>query len=370
MQQISEHKRQLLKLSLVSGIGPRLLPRLLEHFGSAQAVFEASLSQLGQVEKVGPHVASSIQAARNDGLVDRVVEHCNDNGVKLLCIDEATYPKLLLELHDPPVVLYMRGELTKSDELSIGIVGSRHATPYGRMATELFARGLARANLTIVSGLARGIDTIAHRSALEVGGRTIAFLGSSVTDVYPSENKKLAEEVANQGAVLSETHPFARTKPGVFPQRNRLISGISLGVIIVEAAERSGALITASHAGEQGRDLFAVPGSIQSRMSRGTNKLIRDGAILVQDPNDVIDHLGPLFEHVTLDDQTTIRHPAEMKLNEPEMKVLQAIDSEPTDMDVIVAKSGLNVSAVLATISVLQMRKLIRRISARLVQRV
>jgi DNA processing protein len=279
-------------------------------------------------------------------------------------------PPLLQELPDAPVVLYVQGAFTAADQLSIGIVGTRHASAYGRTAAELFGRGLARAGLTIVSGLARGIDTAAHEAALEVGGRTIAFLGSSLTDIYPAENTELAARIAKQGAVASETPPFAKTKPGVFPQRNRLISGMSLGVLIVEAAERSGALITASHAGEQGRDVFAVPGSIQSRTSRGCNKLIRDGAILVQDASDVIEHLGPLFQDTKLQDDRTIRHPGEMLLNDMETCVLQSIQVEPTDIDEITAKSGYNISQVLATISVLHMRKLIRRLSARTVQRI
>ncbi len=363
-------RRAYLQLSLVSGVGPRLLRRLLNHFGSASAVFSATLRQLGEVEMIGPQVASAVQAARNDSLVDRVLEHCNEHGVRVLTALDAEVPKLLGELVDAPSVLYIKGRFEAADALSLAIVGTRHATPYGRAATELFARSLSRAGLTIVSGLARGIDAIAHTAALEVNGRTIAFLGSSVTDIYPAENAKLAEQIAQCGALVSETHPFAKTKPGVFPQRNRLISGMSLGVLVVEAADRSGSLITASHAGEQGRDLFAVPGSIQSRMSRGSNRLIRDGAILVQDPNDVLDHLGPLFEQANIDDDRTIRHPAEMKLNETEMKVLQAINTEPTDIDVITAASGLNISQVLSTISVLQMRKLIRRLSARSIERV
>ena len=233
------------------------------------------------------------------------------------------------------------------------------------MVTEMLARGLSRSGLTIVSGLARGIDAVAHREALETGGRTLALLGSSVTNIYPPEHDQLAIDVAKQGAVISETHPFSKPKSGVFPQRNRLISGLSLGVIVVEAADRSGALITASHAGEQGRDLFAVPGPITSRMSRGTNKLLRDGAILVRDAQDVLDHLGPLVEAAQIAPGRSIHHPAELKLNEIEQKILQAVQVEPTDVDEIVVGTGLEVPRVLSTLSVLEMRGLIRRTSGR-----
>lgn len=367
---LSAEQRAWLQLSLVSGVGSRIFRRLIDHFGSASEVLSVTLRQLGEVQHVGPQLASAIQAARADGYVDRVQTECSVNNIRILCGDDVEVPPLLKELPDAPVVLYVQGAFTAADQLAIGIVGTRHASAYGRNAAELFGRGLARAGLTIVSGLARGIDTAAHEAALEVGGRTIAFLGSSLTDIYPAENKDLAAKIAKQGVVVSEAPPFAKTKPGVFPQRNRLISGMSLGVLIVEAAERSGALITATHAGEQGRDVFAVPGSIQSRTSRGCNRLIRDGAILVQDPSDVIEHLGPLFQDTKLEDDRTIRHPAEMLLNDMETSVLQSIQVEPTDIDEITAKSGYNISQVLATISVLHMRKLIRRLSARSVQRI
>lgn len=369
-ESLSGEQQAWLQLSLVNGVGSRIFRRLIDHFGSAKEVFSATLRQLGDVQHVGPQVAAAIQAARYDSHVERVLDQCTEHNIRILCGDDAQMPPLLQELPDAPVVLYVQGTFTAADQLSIGIVGTRHASAYGRTAAELFGRGLARAGLTIVSGLARGIDTAAHEAALEVGGRTIAFLGSSLTDIYPAENTELAARIAKQGAVASETPPFAKTKPGVFPQRNRLISGMSLGVLIVEAAERSGALITASHAGEQGRDVFAVPGSIQSRTSRGCNKLIRDGAILVQDASDVIEHLGPLFQDTKLQDDRTIRHPGEMLLNDMETCVLQSIQVEPTDIDEITAKSGYNISQVLATISVLHMRKLIRRLSARTVQRI
>ena len=234
---------------------------------------------------------------------------------------------------------------------------------------ERLSKSLARYGITIVSGLARGIDAICHRGAIDSNGRTIAVLGSSVTDIYPPEHKELAEQVVEHGVLLSETHPFSKPKAGVFPQRNRLISGLSLGTIVVEAADRSGSLITARHAGEQGRDLFAVPGPATSRMSRGCNQLIRDGAILIQDAEDVIEHLGPLVEKAALGDGNVVHHPTELQLNEIENAVLQAIDSMPTDVDQVIAVSKLPVPRVLSTLSVLEMRGLIKRLSGRTVVR-
>ncbi|MDZ4850293.1 MAG: DNA-processing protein DprA [Pirellulaceae bacterium] len=365
----ASERRAYLQLALVNGIGPRLMTSLLDFFELPSKVLSSSRTQLSEIARIGPKLADAIYRSNNDNLVDRVFAHCTENHVRILIPYDDAYPALLKEIADPPLALYIRGEFKPEDQLSIGIVGTRHATHYGRTVAEGLGRSLARAGLTIVSGLARGIDAYAHRAALEVDGRTIAFLGSSVTDVYPSEHASLAVEIASHGAVVSETHPFSKPKPGVFPQRNRLISGISLGVIIVEAAERSGALITASHAGEQGRDLFAVPGAVNSRMSRGCNRLIRDGAILVQDAQDVLEHLGPLVGSARISDDRIVRHPVELQLNIQEQAVLQAIEMTPSDMDDVIVRSGLAVSRVLSTVSALEMRGLIRRVGGRSVQR-
>ena len=223
--------------------------------------------------------------------------------------------------------------------------------------------------MTIVSGLARGIDAAAHRAALQAGGRTLAVLGSGVLNIYPPEHGPLAEEIRGRGALISENPPFSEPQSGVFPQRNRLISGLTLGVIVVEAAERSGALISARHAMEQGREVFAVPGRVDSRTSRGCHRLIRDGAKLVECVEDVLDEFGPLVEATPRPDGTVMHHPAELQLNELELQVLNAIPSEATSIDQIVATSGLPVQRVLATISVLEMRSLIRRVSGNSVMR-
>jgi DNA processing protein len=363
-------RRDYLRLALVYGVGPRLMASLLDYFESPTEVLAASRTQLNEVARVGPKLADAICNARYDDLVDRVLEHSENHGVRILIPEDDEFPSLLNEIAAPPLMLFIRGELAPEDQLSIGIVGTRHPTHYGRVVAEGLARSLSRAGLTIVSGLARGIDAYAHRATIETGGRTIAFLGSSVTDVYPAEHSELADEIAAHGAVISETDPFSKPKAGVFPQRNRLISGISLGVIVVEAAQRSGALITATHAGEQGRDIFAVPGPVNSRMSQGCNHLIRDGAILIQNAQDVLDHLGPLFESVHIAPDKVVRNPVELKLNEQEQLVLQAIESIPSDIDEVIVRCGLSVSRVLSTVSALEMRGLIRRVGGRSVQRV
>ena len=301
--------------------------------------------------------------------VEAQIALCREHGIDILTMSHASYPRMLREIHDPPGVLFVRGALKPSDALAISIVGTRHGTQYGLRQAERLAGGLARAGLTIVSGLARGVDAAAHRGALVAGGRTIAVLASGVMRIYPPEHDKLAEEVAACGALVSESPPHSEPLAGTFPQRNRLISGMSLGVIIVEAGQRSGALITARHAMEQGREVFAVPGNVDSRTSRGCHRLIRDGAKLVESADDVLEELGPLVEAAPRDDGQVIHHPAELLLNDLEQKVLSAVGSEATPIDQIISQTGLPAAQVLSTLSVLEMRRLVRRLGGAAVVR-
>jgi DNA processing protein len=360
----------LLRLSLIPGVGPKMRKKLLERFGTPAAVLAAAPSELREIEGVGPKLLQKI-ASEEHREYDAAAEiaTCRELGIDILSENHPGYPRLLKEIHDPPGVLFVRGALKPQDSLAIGIVGTRHATPYGLRQAERLAASLSRAGLTIVSGLARGVDAAAHRGALAAGGRTIAVLASGVMNIYPPEHDKLAAEVAAQGALVSESPPHMEPLAGTFPQRNRLISGLSLGVIIVEAADRSGALITARHAYEQGKEVFAVPGSVENRTSRGCHRLIRDGAKLVETADDVLEELGPLVEATPRDDGVVVHHPAELLLNELEQQVLSAIPAEATPLDAIIAASGLPVPQVLATISVLEMRRLVRRLSGTTVMR-
>ena len=358
-----------LRLAMISGVGPRIRQALLERFGSARAVLAAAPDELREVQGVGPKLAQNI--ADDDKIdVEQEIAVCREHGIRILTQSGDEYPRVLREIHDPPGVLFVKGCLAAEDALAIGIVGTRHGTQYGLRQAERLAGSLARAGLTVVSGLARGIDAAAHRGALAAGGRTLAVLASGVLNIYPPEHDKLAAEVIAQGALLSESPAYAQPMSGAFPQRNRLISGLSLGVIVVEAPERSGALITARHAMEQGREVFAVPGPVDGRAARGCHRLIRDGAKLVETADDVLEELGPLVEAAPRDDGPPIHHPAELQLNELEQKVLSAVGSDPTSIDQIVAQSGLPVSRVLSTISVLEMRRLVRRLSGTTVVRI
>jgi DNA processing protein len=354
-----------LRLSLVDGVGCRTLRRLVLRFGSAANVLKASLRDLGQVERIGPKIASGIRDPAVGEYAKTVQAICKENSIELLFPGDSRIPTLLTEISDPPLVLYLQGDFSPEDALSIGLVGTRHATAYGRYMAERLTRGLCGYGCTIVSGLARGIDGVCHRKALECGGRTIAVLGSSLTEIYPPEHSDLAKSIRSQGALISETPPLAKPKAGVFPQRNRIISGLSLGVVVVEAAERSGSLITARHAGEQGRDVFAVPGQASAPTSRGSNRLIRDGALLVQDAEDILEHIGPLSRSAKLSCGQIVQQPKELILNEIEQKVLQAIDVLPTDIDQVVQRSQLAVSQVLSTLSVLELKGAIKRTGGR-----
>jgi DNA processing protein len=288
---------------------------------------------------------------------------CREHGIDILTETHAAYPRALREIHDPPGVLFVRGTLKPNDALAVGIVGTRQGTQYGLRQAERLAGGLARAGLTIISGLARGIDGAAHRAVIAAGGRTVAVLAGGVLKIYPPEHRELAEEILKHGAVVSEASCDTIIQGGMFPQRNRVISGLSLGVIVVEAGDRSGALITARHAMEQGREVFAVPGRVEDRSSRGCHQLLRDGAKLVQSADDVLEELGPLFTPTTSDAGRVIHNPAELQLNELEQQVLAAVATDPTSIDQVVDATGLPVPQVLSTISVLEMRHLIRRLS-------
>lgn len=357
------------RLSLVSGVGPRTRKSLLERFGSAAATLAAPPSQLREVPGVGAKIARAIVEARQTIDVEAELRLCHEHGLTVLVDRDARYPAMLNQIHDPPSVLYLRGELSPNDALAIAIVGTRHATQYGLQQAERLAAGLARAGLTIVSGLARGIDAAAHRGALKAAGRTIAVLGSGLLNIYPPENRELAEQIAGHGALLSEAPPRSQPMSGAFPQRNRIITGLSLGVIVVEAALRSGALISAEHAMEQGREVFAVPGRVDSTASRGCHRLLREGAKLVESVDDVLDELGPLFASAPREDGRVVRHPAELQLNDQEQAVLNAIGEETVSFDDAAVASGLPIQRVLATVSVLEMRRLVRRVSGNQIRR-
>jgi DNA processing protein len=351
-----------LRLNLVTGVGPRLQSLLLEQFSTAGGVFRSSHAEKLTVPGLGEKLARAIAASSIDAAREEL-ELSRQEGIKLLTSGSLEYPTTLAEIADPPPILYCRGTLEPGDGIALAIVGSRHCTAYGMQQAERFARVLAGAGVTIVSGLARGIDAAAHRGALESGGRTIAVSATGLLHVYPPEHKDLAAKIAERGAVVSES-PLRRgaTTRGIFPQRNRIISGLSMGVLIVEASRQSGALHTARHAMEQGRDVFALPGRVDSAASQGCLDLLKDGAILARHPDDILEGLGPLIAPIKTSDDQTVHTPRELKLNEQERELLNLITSDPQHLDEILSHTQIETSRALATITILEMKRLVRRL--------
>ncbi len=357
----------LLRLSMVHGVGPRTMQILLEYFESATAALDASAEQLAETG-IPAKVLKAIGRARQEIDLEEQWQLCEKHGVDVLAPSSPAYPRALQDITDPPI-LFVRGQILPQDSLSIAVVGSRHATYYGKTQAERLTSSLARAGLTIISGLARGIDAVAHRAAMAAGGRTLAVLGNGLDSVYPPEHKDLAEEVAGRGALIAEVPMGAPPDKRNFPKRNRIISGMSLGILVVEAGEASGALVTARLALEQGRDVFAVPGPIDSRMSRGCHQLIRDGAKLVESAEDILEELGPLVSPAPAADGKMVHRPAELLLNEIETAVLAVVRTAPTSIDEVISGSGLTAPQVLSTLSILEMRRLVRRHSGNFVVR-
>lgn len=351
-----------MRLNLIPGVGPRMQQSLLDYFGGVDQVLSASTNDLRSVSGIGPKLADSIAEYRDSQKAEREIERCEKIGVRLLTRDSPDYPPLLREIHDAPLVLYCRGDLLERDQLSIAIVGSRRCTLYGRQQAEKFGAGLARAGMTVVSGLARGIDGAAHAGAIKAPGRTLAVMASGVLKIYPPEHHDLANDVAGSGAVLSEFPLDQRPSPGMFPQRNRIISGLSHGVIIIEATRKSGALHTARHAMEQGREVFALPGRIDSLASEGCHDLIRDGVTLIRSVDDVLESLGPLIKPVATGESEQVHSPRELTLNEREREVLNLVTIDPISIDQILRSTDLAAPSVLSTLTVLEMKRMVRRL--------
>lgn len=321
----------------LSGLKPSQILRLIKVTGSAERLWSLSDGELKKILGEQNIQIESYLEARKKVDLKSVLTKIKNTKCKICTIADEDYPLLLAEINDPPLVLYYWGELQK-EEMALGIVGTRRATPYGLAVAEKLSEELTEDGFTIVSGLARGIDSAAHRGALKAKGRTIAVLGSGLDRIYPPENKKLAMEIAaNNGCLLTEFPPGMPPLKQNFPQRNRIISGLSRGIIVVEAGEKSGALITVDFALEQGRDVFAVPGPITSEKSKGTNNLISEGAKLLQDVNDIRENYGiikPLFE------EEKGGNTQRLALSEEEKVVFSKINLEPVSFEKLLALTG------------------------------
>lgn len=340
----------------VSGIGPARLAALLQECGSIEQAWSANMVQMQAARLDRRSMENLIQARRTLDLA-AVLQKVQQAGVQALCWTDQDYPAALRPLDDAPPLLYADGRLTAADEIAVAIVGTRRASAYGREIAHSLATELARAGVTVVSGLALGIDTVAHQAAIDGGGRTIAVLGSGVDMVYPAQNRRLAAAIRKQGAIVSEYPLGTRPEPRNFPPRNRIISGLSRAVVIVEAGERSGALITASFAAEHGREVFAVPGSILHPGSSGCNQLIQQGATPLLSVDDVLDYL----DLTRLHEQQSAR--ASLPPTGLEEQILAHLSQEPRHVDDLTRDLALPPGEVSSLLTIMELKGLVRQVA-------
>jgi DNA processing protein len=339
----------------VRGVGAVRVKNLLDHFGKLEIAWDAPAGALISAG-LPARVVENFLVVRKQVNLEVVMQRVTDSGVQVITWDDAIFPRRLKEIDQPPPVLFVRGSINVEDDWAVSVVGTRRVTPYGRQVASEIARYLAQNGVTVVSGLARGVDAIAHQTAMQAGGRTLAILGSGVDTIYPPEHRKLAEDISRQGAVISDyplgTQPESRN----FPPRNRIIAGLSLATIVVEAGETSGALITAEFAVEQGRDVFAVPGSILTPQSEGTNRLIEQGARPLLRMSEILESLK--LEQIP-EKQASRKAIA---ASPEENRLLSCLTQDPRHIDEICALSGLPIQAVSATLTMMELKGLVTQV--------
>lgn len=358
-----ESQRYWIALTLIPNLTPRKFHILLENFSSPQEIWEASLARLKEI----PGFADSAQtfcAHRDKANIERALEQIAQLGLTVLTLADAQYPEPLRTIPDAPPVLYLRGEYIQKDKLAVAIVGTRKATPYGKRVAQQLAQELGRLGFTIVSGLAEGIDTVAHRGALKANARTIAVIGSGFARLYPQSNRKLLEEIVLNGCALTEFAPDVAPEQWTFPQRNRIISGLSRGVLVVEAPGDSGALITARCALEQSREVFAVPGPITAESHRGCHKLLKEGAKLVESVVDILEEFKDLRALFTVRRERPAPAP-KPTLSPLEEKIFSVLEFEPTHFDEIVSKTGLSVGEVSEGLLTLSLQGIVQELEGK-----
>lgn len=355
-------------LSSIPGIGARKCSQLLEHFEEPERIWRAESDELKKLTFLDRINVNNILDKKYKNGVTKHLENLYKYDVKAVTIKDGSYPYYLKNTYDPPAVLYVRGKL-KKDEKTVAVVGSRKATAYGLSIAEKLAYDLSKCGLAVISGMARGIDSYAHKGALKAGGRTIAVLGCGPDVIYPSENGTLMKDIIVSGAVVSEYLPGFPPVPGNFPARNRIISGISLGVVVVEANEDSGSLITADFAVEQGREVFAIPGNVSSRNSVGTNRLIKEGARVVTGIEDILEELN-IKENTYISDgfiKNNVKGTVSLKgLDRDERKIIEYLKAAPLQIDNLAKESGLSVSMLSAVLVFLEMKGLIEQMPGKI----
>jgi DNA processing protein len=348
-------KRYWIGFNLIKGIGAVRMQALIHHFGDLEDAWKAAPAELAQAG-LGLKVIERIVRARAQVDLEKVWKKIESQNIHILTWEDEAYPQRLKEIDQPPPVLYIRGEYLPEDLFAVAIVGTRRVTAYGRQITEELASFLIANGITVISGLARGVDAVAHQTALKAGGRTIGVLGSGVDKIYPPEHRTLAEKMIESGAVISDYAPGTPPDASNFPPRNRIISGLSLAVVVIEAGETSGALITAEFAAEQGREVFAVPGSILAPQSKGTNKLIQNGALPLLSVNDLMQALDltRMGEHKTARKM--------LPADETEARLMKVLGAEPLHVDEIRNQTELPIEKVSATLALMELKGMVRQV--------
>jgi DNA processing protein len=375
---ISTLGRTYLRWALTDGVGPLTFSRLLIQLGDAEQALGASVTTLKTVQGIGNEKATQIARSRDSAEVELEIDTVAAHGVRIICRADEEYPEGLRRIPDAPIVLYVKGELRPTDAVALAVVGSRHCTIYGSEQARRFGELLAGAGFTVVSGLARGIDAFAHHGAIEAGGRSIAVMGQGLAEIYPPENRALADKLLESGAWVTELPLRAAVRAQNFPVRNRIIAGMSLGTLVVEAAQRSGALITARLANEYNREVFAIPGRVQDPLSFGTNALIRDGAAkLVLCLEDILDELGEVGQKLQTNTGTQARRhagtqgatqngatlfSASTPLSAAEKRVYDVIGRDELLQDAVIRAAELPPGEVLAALTSLELKGLVRRV--------
>jgi DNA processing protein len=355
-------------LNMMTGMGPVRARALETRLGSIEAIFAAGERDLESAEGVGRELASAIILERNRVDPQRELERAERLGISIVTPAEAGYPEPLRNIYDPPLALYMRGAWEKRDRQAVAVVGTRRPTYYGAAVADRLAYQLGRVGCAVVSGLARGIDTAAHRGALKAKARTLAVIGSALDRLYPPENADLAEQIAQNGAVISE-YPLGREPDRTtFPYRNRIVSGLSMGVVVVEAGQNSGALHTAHQAMEQGRAVFAVPGRIDTPSAKGCHKLLKQGARLVEDLDDIMEEFEFLFPRTQRDKAASLDALPRVALDEQEQAVVKALWTDALDVDSLVRVTGLRSGELSALLIRLEMKRVVRMLPGRRVE--
>jgi len=350
-----DEKKYWIGFNLIKGIGAVRMQGLVSYFGDLESAWNADAAEL-TASGLGAKLAEKVIVARKQMDLDQVWARIEAQGITILTWMDEAYPARLKEIDQPPPVLYIHGEYLMDDLFAVAIVGTRKVTPYGRQVTEEIASYLASNGITVVSGLARGVDAVAHQAALKAGGRTIAVLGSGVDKIYPPEHRGLAEQMMTRGAVISDYAVGTPPDASNFPPRNRIISGLSLAVVVIEAAETSGALITAEFAAAQGREIFAVPGSILAPQSKGTNRLIQNGALPLLTPVDLMQAL----DLTRMDKQKSARKI--LPSDETEALVLKALGTEPLHVDEIRNQADLPIEKISAALAMMELKGMVRQV--------